>query len=330
MWSDLWLDQPDAHEAINKRLAEGEITEEEAKNLRHFVDEGYLIISMRDMDQIAHSLEEDIHRFNGAPPEDLLTVPKGDVDRIPYNQLGKALGENDFRIVDPHSHSEAAKELYHSPEIFRYIDLIHGQKSIAFQSLYFPEGSEQALHRDPMFVVTNPASHLIACWIALEDIPADCGPLAFVPRSHRLPYFEFGDDRITSSKQKEDMEKRPLQQAFMKELFKTHDLKVKHFVCKKGDVLIWHGNLVHGGSKITRPGSTRKSFVVHYSTFDNYKSRRVTYKSKITSGEKVEYVGLSGSTSEVYEKYGNAGLQNPICKPKDDEAVGGQAIVAAA
>jgi phytanoyl-CoA hydroxylase len=34
---------------------------------------------------------------------------------------------------------------------------------------------------------------------------------------------------------------------------------------KKGDVLIWHGALAHGGSIITNPNQTRKSFVCHYS-----------------------------------------------------------------
>jgi hypothetical protein len=35
---------------------------------------------------------------------------------------------------------------------------------------------------------------------------------------------------------------------------------------KKGDILIWHSALVHGGSLINDPNQTRKSFVCHYST----------------------------------------------------------------
>jgi len=29
-------------------------------------------------------------------------------------------------------------------------------------------------------------------------------------------------------------------------------------------VLIWHANLLHGGSPILRPGATRRSMVCHY------------------------------------------------------------------
>jgi len=35
---------------------------------------------------------------------------------------------------------------------------------------------------------------------------------------------------------------------------------------KRGDVLIWHSALAHGGGLITNPDRTRKSYVCHYST----------------------------------------------------------------
>jgi ectoine hydroxylase-related dioxygenase (phytanoyl-CoA dioxygenase family) len=37
-------------------------------------------------------------------------------------------------------------------------------------------------------------------------------------------------------------------------------------MAEKGDILCWHANLVHGGTKIERPGSTRRSIVGHYLT----------------------------------------------------------------
>ena len=42
--SDLWLDQPDAHEQIEARLSTDALTAEEAEKLHHFVDEGYLTL----------------------------------------------------------------------------------------------------------------------------------------------------------------------------------------------------------------------------------------------------------------------------------------------
>ena len=41
-------------------------------------------------------------------------------------------------------------------------------------------------------------------------------------------------------------------------------LKTERFMAKKGDVLIWHGDLMHGGAKIVDPSLTRKSLVAHF------------------------------------------------------------------
>ncbi len=38
----------------------------------------------------------------------------------------------------------------------------------------------------------------------------------------------------------------------------------RHFTARAGDVLFWHHNLLHGGSPIARPDSTRRSLVAHY------------------------------------------------------------------
>lgn len=41
-------------------------------------------------------------------------------------------------------------------------------------------------------------------------------------------------------------------------------LEQKTFRPRKGDVLIWSADLVHGGSPVTDPSLTRKSLVGHY------------------------------------------------------------------
>jgi ectoine hydroxylase-related dioxygenase (phytanoyl-CoA dioxygenase family) len=38
----------------------------------------------------------------------------------------------------------------------------------------------------------------------------------------------------------------------------------KSFTAEPGDVLLWHHNLMHGGSAIEREGATRRSLVAHY------------------------------------------------------------------
>jgi ectoine hydroxylase-related dioxygenase (phytanoyl-CoA dioxygenase family) len=47
-------------------------------------------------------------------------------------------------------------------------------------------------------------------------------------------------------------------------IIQQHNLQPHYFHAKKGDVLIWHANLLHGGSPINNPLLTRKSMVAHY------------------------------------------------------------------
>ena len=105
-----------------------------------------------------------------------------------------------WRVNDPHSHSAAVRALYLHPEIHRTVGLVLGQRPIAIQSVYFEFGSEQAMHRDPMFVRTSPPSHFVAVWVALDEITEDNGPILAVPGSHRAPWYEFERDTIVLEK----------------------------------------------------------------------------------------------------------------------------------
>jgi ectoine hydroxylase-related dioxygenase (phytanoyl-CoA dioxygenase family) len=45
---------------------------------------------------------------------------------------------------------------------------------------------------------------------------------------------------------------------------KKRGAKPEVFLARKGDVLIWHANLLHGGMPVLNPKLTRKSMVAHY------------------------------------------------------------------
>jgi ectoine hydroxylase-related dioxygenase (phytanoyl-CoA dioxygenase family) len=40
---------------------------------------------------------------------------------------------------------------------------------------------------------------------------------------------------------------------------------------KRGDLLIWHGALIHGGTPMLNPGLTRRSFICHYTSMASHK-----------------------------------------------------------
>lgn len=300
--SDLWLDQPDALDRIDARLRKGDITPHEAAGLREFVRLGYLSFAIENA-EVADELERDVNRLWKRRPADLAFAYTG-----PLTSMADARSAQHrkpgYRLADLHSHSRAALHLYLDTTIHSWMALILGEQPVAFQSLYFEYGTQQSLHRDPVYVVTRPAGHLLAAWIALEDIGEDCGPLAYIPGSHKIPYYQFGPGRISLSPG-EDYE--PAYQATLDEC-RRRGLQEKVFTCRKGDVFLWHGSLVHGGSPVRDPKATRRSFVIHFSTAAHYGSRGSSFVTSTSEGPKV----VARSTAEKVWKDGCAGVQNPL------------------
>jgi ectoine hydroxylase-related dioxygenase (phytanoyl-CoA dioxygenase family) len=160
-----------------------------------------------------------------------------------------------------------------------------------------------------MFVATDPPSHLLASWTALEDIEADSGPLMYVPGSHRLPWFETDDDTIAFSG-KSGVFVRAAWAEQRSRMIEENGLEVAEVACRQGDTFIWHAGLLHGGREIQNPDRTRKSFVVHYCTRDNYRSR--TTKMAAPGERDGTWRTVKGETSEFISSGRYVGLQNPL------------------
>ncbi|MCB0509273.1 MAG: phytanoyl-CoA dioxygenase family protein, partial [Bacteroidetes bacterium] len=145
-----------------------------------------------------------------------------------------------------------------------FLSLLFDGKAKLFQSINFLMGSEQKTHSDSIHMTTFPYGGLLGVWIALEDIGPDNGPLHYYPGSHKLPYylnsdydnegnaFLIGDKDYTQYELM--MEQKIQEQGLQKEIF----------YAKKGDLLIWHANLFHGGEAHLDKTKTRKSMVFHY------------------------------------------------------------------
>ena len=303
--SDLWLDQPDAHDRVDDRLARGLVSAEEASGLHGFVDDGFLEFHLDIDEEFCRGFDDEVARIWNERPADLaVSLFDGPTSFADYDGRVRNIG---YRIPDLHSHSAHARALYLHPAMFRMIELIYDQPAMAFQSLYFEYGSGQALHRDPMFVVTNPVSHLLASWVALEDVAPDSGPLAYVPGSHRWPWFEFEPGTVVCG-QKVGPERREEFNEWKRTMLRERGVEATPFTGRRGDAFIWHGGLLHGGIPVENRKLTRKSFVVHYCTAGHYSSRTAGMRVRDGEGWRRE----TRSTQRVIESDHGRGLDNPL------------------
>jgi hypothetical protein len=240
-----WLDRPDALESLEQN-ADFQTFDEHLKNkIRRFVADGYTVLEN-------FFPEKDTAALNAEVDELLRTGKAG------YNYTGRKI----FNLWE--TSRLADERFFRNPELTRLLSFLLGKKAIPFQSLNFTHGSEQRAHSDSIHMTTEPPGYLVATWIALEDCTSENGPLFYYSGSHRLPFvmtddYDSGNTALTigehSNRRYEDK---------VEEVIKEKGLKKQLFLARRGDVLIWHANLLHGGSPISKPGSTRRSMVCHY------------------------------------------------------------------
>lgn len=109
-----------------------------------------------------------------------------------------------------------------------------------------------------------------AVWVALEDIHPDCGPFEFVPGSHKWPLMKSHKVRMfLKAEERNDIGWPSIAERFVNDVAEEEigkrQLPRQKFIAKKGDVLFWHGRLMHRGSYANVPGMERKTLISHYS-----------------------------------------------------------------
>jgi len=197
-----------------------------------------------------------VYQFNNTKDTAIKNVP---VDKL------RSIGA---RINEYHNPSTKAKEVVTHPNLALFLKAIFDSQVSVYQSLIFRYGSQQDTHQDFPWVTPTIPSHLAASWIAMEDVSPDSGPLYYYPGSHNVKKFNFGNGILY----------RHGESVFGPKLFgkyldwrcKKEGLVKETLFIKKGDVLIWHSALAHGGHRINNPKQTRKSLVCHYTTTNAY------------------------------------------------------------
>lgn len=239
-----WLDRPDAAEALAAADASG-LPGEIAAKLPGWIDDGFIVLERFFDAARVNAINDELERL----------LAGGEID---FHYRG-------HRIVDAFKHSEQVRGALTDETLMRLLGFLLGRPVALFQSINFVEGSGQRAHSDSFHMTTEPMGYLIAIWVALEDVEPGSGPVFYYPGSHRLPYVMSedlgapGDSRLFLAEGKQER----YEERIAEELEEA-GLERVDFLASAGDVLVWHANLLHGGSPIERAGATRRSLVAHY------------------------------------------------------------------
>ena len=160
------------------------------------------------------------------------------------------------RFVHPHrTGTEAGRlalELMLDPRILDVVQALIGPALGAQSMFYFkPPGARgQALHQDNTFLRADPETCL-AAWIAIDDVDSANGGLKVVPGSHRT--------ELLCPEPADLSESFSTAQVAVPEGMSTVQTKMT-----AGDVLFFHGSVVHGSRPNTTTDRFRRALIFHY------------------------------------------------------------------
>jgi len=186
------------------------------------------------------------------------------------NEIGKNYnyGSADYnlnnRVENAWTFSRSVRQIASDQRILDFLaEIFHGE-AFPFQTLNFEKGSEQKLHSDFYHFACSEYDKMVGVWVALENIDPTSGPLRVVPKSHKLPYLFPKDLNLKIGTKKNPYEYYKYYENCIEELVAREGMLSEVIVLQKGEILIWHSNLIHGGTPIEDPSKTRLSQVTHY------------------------------------------------------------------
>ncbi len=138
--------------------------------------------------------------------------------------------------------------------------------------------SERGWHQDDYLNPEEMSGFYCAAWIALDDIDPDSGPYEFIPGSHRWGWVRrelvrgYLDDEarqygltIHNGRHWAINAELFVNPAYAEKIARE-GLPSRQFLAKKGDVLLWHPNLVHRGMAPKNRNIDRAAIIPHYSS----------------------------------------------------------------
>lgn len=275
----IWFEQRNPYKHISALVANWQTKlpdDDVAALAKKWLDDGYVVVDdcflPDEIDQ--YSAEVDNAWYSSEPVSGLrisdvndgktVHVHMAHEELIAMSPAEKAAAKerSNWRIGEFHLFNKAGERIFKNKRMQSLCSMLMDRPAYPHFSLTFSKGSRQALHQDTCVFHVWPRNALIGVWIALEDIKVESGPLVYCPGSHREPLFSEFDNYPQTQRRTASKEQSERYDTYVADISQRYPKQ--QFLAKKGQALLWHGMLIHGGSDYVAPNTTRKSFVIHY------------------------------------------------------------------
>jgi len=240
-----WFDREDAKTHLENKAANNSFVKEHQQKLSEFLDNGFMVLEGWLDDDFIDKLNSDID------------------DAVAKKVQGYEVGSSQ-RIMGLHSSHKHINHLWKYPKVLEMLSHIFEDEARPCQTLTYVYGSQQSYHQDTVHLTPFPAGYMCGVWVALEDIQVGSGELRVLKGSHRLPriYRETVDCPQVINNQWDEFAKTV--DLKWQDMIADQRFEEMPYLAKKGDILIWHENLMHGGSLRENMEQSRRSIVSHY------------------------------------------------------------------
>jgi ectoine hydroxylase-related dioxygenase (phytanoyl-CoA dioxygenase family) len=168
------------------------------------------------------------------------------------------------RLLNLFRTNKQVDNIFRDESLLRILSFILGKEALPFQTINFCYSSSQPAHSDAIHLTTEPLGYSLGVWVALEDVQVGSGEFFFYPGSHKLQYVLNQDFNRDSLILPTPDSLHKLYEKKLEEIISTSGLVQQTFLAKKGDILIWHTNLIHGSVPKQNNTLTRRSQIMHY------------------------------------------------------------------
>lgn len=259
----MWTDRSDYPQILPRKLARGTISEGDQERLEHWRRDGYVILNSLIPPETIDAYLTELQELRSRQPSPLLLTGASFTGAQPYSAR-QEFENRSVRTVDDYFLCQPSRRILLHPGITRFLNLVFERPPLLTQSLHFRFGSQQPIHRDTAFVRMNSPMSMAACWVALEDIEPGSGELLYCPGSHHWEDFLFHGRYLYWSESRDGESALDDYHAWLHDKAYADGRSPTRFLPRKGDVLIWHAALAHGGAAIANTGRTRLSLVGHF------------------------------------------------------------------
>jgi phytanoyl-CoA dioxygenase PhyH len=204
---------------------------------------------------------------------------------------------------DFHVENIEAQRMIFNHELMRFLQDYFGDEPVLRQpqtGLYPPRTPD---HTDSLDIKVSPHGSEVRAWCALEDIHPDSGPIYLVPGSHKAISEALQREVLTEHPEFIDLLRSQMKPTTAEEYFSVTKplwdyvkqiklpraieeigLERRPLLLKKGDVIVFSPDVVHGTCHRNNPTLTRKSFIADWAA-----ASAVWYESRAYWGPYHDY-----------------------------------------